>query len=1333
MSQQEFISNLFQEKSTYNYPSQAEDAANLLDIVSTDIYSESQRFAYELIQNADDAAVDANNTVHFEFFDHCIIISHNGLPFEERDIIAITSAGSSTKKSDENKTGYKGIGFKSVFGKSKRVTIFSGGYQFRFDKDAHKTMVPWQIIPIWTELAELSIPVQKSLIKNQFTVTTVLEFEETNSFYKDLEELVGNGQILLFLRKINKISISKNGNELLYVEKKIIFKSTLFNEVVLFKDSKEISAWVIKTFEQIEIDSQTKLAIKSDPKTPEKLKAANFTEISFAAKVENEQIKQLMSSESLIFTYLPTKVSQFNFPFLVNGNFLTTAAREGLHEDRAWNQWLMEVIAEKIIDWIAVLASSKFERSILSILPEKFVQNGNPLKKCFNLSFGNAIRTKEFVPTAQGLKKVSEIIIDNSSLSDLNFLSEIICEYIAEKENKDKAILQFANSNLFKRYKLKKIGAIDFDEEGIVPFLKSPVFKRNFQVQDNYALIEFFFKFNDHDFHNKLKDLPFIFAKGRKLKAPKEVCFPTKEFITSHGKQGAVILESVYRDIVKNPDLKLWLEKLGIEEPSDIAYVEREIINNIATYITGSNWFETTNFLFELHQKGELSDGHYEKLQHLKLLTKGGRRIVSAVNCYLPDYYNPRVEIESFYNKEDFYISEMYCVDGSSKILWRDFFIKIGVAENIDYKEHKWLSRSNSGECNVKFFDQHKGMDYHPWYTQDSYHVTFNYYNINKISFIELAEDFDFSKIFWKQVLQQLDLSKFNQGFHGYWGDNSEPHNRKESYNKWVIDNMPVIPTTLGLCKLASETFINDDEIMKIAGDFLPVLSYEGLLPAEWNEILRLKQKLELEDYLVVLEGISKDYKAEQQSKNKKQVGLIYTKIASEIPKYTNKKKKQLQDWALNVPILSKQGSFELAAELFYIKVPKFTVEAQEMKTVYLPDSNMGDSNIDELFRLFGVQIIDDFLPRIISPIEENQLKLKLQAIAPYISLIVATKESANFEDVFKEMTNILSLTHLYECTEISLAFVYQSEKIKGPSVKTFIERNNIYFVGKWNSPMTLYSLIPEIANLLGIKDEEEEIRLALQSTIEEFKDWLTQVGIDYSIIPEKAIKQSQAFSEKYSRNLTPIIQNELSELLHENNISIEQLKQILSDHHNGLMEENISFPSSKHLEQKGKNEENRVARELVYKRLLSEGYEFTGTSENNSVINGVYKDSVECPLVVKSYKNSSYKFNIRPNEWLQLCKPNAMFWVHRGNQNLEVLNIEGLLRANSQFHVQFETSTFSFDALVKFAEVFRFVKNVYFQLDSPNFTAANSSEIYIFNGATGIVETGGDVKELMH
>ena len=55
-SAKSIISKLEQEKSNYTSPGSAQDQANSLESLSTDIYTDNKRFIYELLQNADDAS-----------------------------------------------------------------------------------------------------------------------------------------------------------------------------------------------------------------------------------------------------------------------------------------------------------------------------------------------------------------------------------------------------------------------------------------------------------------------------------------------------------------------------------------------------------------------------------------------------------------------------------------------------------------------------------------------------------------------------------------------------------------------------------------------------------------------------------------------------------------------------------------------------------------------------------------------------------------------------------------------------------------------------------------------------------------------------------------------------------------------------------------------------------------------------------------------------------------------------------------------------------------------------------------------------------------------------
>ncbi|MFR1060391.1 MAG: sacsin N-terminal ATP-binding-like domain-containing protein [Enterocloster sp.] len=91
-------------------------------------YSDQAHFIYELIQNADDAG---STTARFILEPERLIFAHNGTRHfsisnpenEDRDskkghlgdINAITGIAFSNKKTQENKIGKFGVGFKAVF------------------------------------------------------------------------------------------------------------------------------------------------------------------------------------------------------------------------------------------------------------------------------------------------------------------------------------------------------------------------------------------------------------------------------------------------------------------------------------------------------------------------------------------------------------------------------------------------------------------------------------------------------------------------------------------------------------------------------------------------------------------------------------------------------------------------------------------------------------------------------------------------------------------------------------------------------------------------------------------------------------------------------------------------------------------------------------------------------------------------------------------------------------------------------------------------------------------------------------------------------------------
>lgn len=130
--------------------------------------------------------------------------------------------------------------------------------------------------------------------------------------------------------------------------------------------------------------------------------------------------------------------------------------------------------------------------------------------------------------------------------------------------------------------------------------------------------------------------------------------------------------------------------------------------------------------------------------------------------------------------------------------------------------------------------------------------------------------------------------------------------------------------------------------------------------------------------------------------------------------------------------------------------------------------------------------------------------------------------------------------------------------------------------------------------------------------------------------------------------------------------------------------------------------EANREAKEIVKEKLEKEGFEFTDGIGKYSTIDGVFKEDVEFPLVVKSYKYQDEPLKIGANEWKQLMRPNSVFCVHFGNRKIGYLELGKLLRTQDKLTISFSTENLDVeDRLEKFAELLQYFGNVHFDFNS--------------------------------
>ncbi|MCD8308202.1 MAG: hypothetical protein LUD51_08275, partial [Clostridia bacterium] len=342
----ENLIKLLEERYTLNTsPDVATTVAQGLIQLSSGIYTEEERYIFELLQNAVDAFSSNKKCLDIKIVlkDGYLIFMHNGDAFSDRDIKGLCDIGNGNKVGDAKKIGYKGIGFKSVFIRSTFVTVESGGYCFKFDKsqwdgywDKHwnekfgtketdkRYLMPWQIIPVQT------VP-PVNLDKSGYNVITYIRLDKNSRITDKIVKLLNNSQFLLFLRTANiKISYEQKDIVLNSIE-----KSTHDGIVSLSSNNMLQSQWLIYTNENVPVPTELLEDINADTNTPEKLKGARTFDLSFAIALRNDgKLKKVDRSDAVVYTYLPTsyKFGAEGFPFLVNANFITDAGRQQLHK-----------------------------------------------------------------------------------------------------------------------------------------------------------------------------------------------------------------------------------------------------------------------------------------------------------------------------------------------------------------------------------------------------------------------------------------------------------------------------------------------------------------------------------------------------------------------------------------------------------------------------------------------------------------------------------------------------------------------------------------------------------------------------------------------------------------------------------------------------------------------------------------------------------------------------------------------------------------------------------------------------------------------------------------
>ncbi|CAF3395382.1 unnamed protein product [Rotaria socialis] len=1078
------VQQLFETNSNYLDAQQALNQAYSLKALSDDLYTDPLRFVYELIQNSDDA-YDGYKTkapiVHIAIVDkNYLIVANYGKPFSERDVRGICCVGCGTKKLDHEKTGYKGLGFKAVFGKSDYVLIASKGNFFRFetnskafkwnekwgkDQTSWETLnqqnfvYPWQICPLWTETAQIPEPIREWLFAQPEVVATIIRLKNISETQEAIEMLTKQPYLFMFLRHIKDVRFSIST----LVETSLNISVLKDGSIkISYDNNKATSHWLLYSC-RLNVPE----TVLGDIRLPEKLNQDKVVEMTLAAKIDaNDKIEPVRGSDSVLFAYLPTKISTYNLPILVNSNFLVNASREHIHVDSLWNQWLFSCIPNETFKWIQELTkNAKWSEKAYDLLPN-IIPAKDKLADRYNQSCNDSVKRIPFLLSIdKNSLSINEAVVDLTMFSSENCIGhELIRDFILHRSSPKLRLAR--NPFVTNNHRLRNLGITQFTWDRCMEMLQSRYFSSKFTCESDIKFIQYLYiQRNSTQIQKRLYEIPFMMDQSGCLRRVQEIYFPSR-FSSADwlmlDSTDAYVHQEVMIWLETQLPIKQWLRKLGIIEKTDMTFVEQYLIPNVRTYINQANAIITIKRLFVLFQNGSLTTQHFHELRKLKLLSANGA-LVPAYHLYFSADYSPHLSLDFLDLDAALFLSPSYLeiIEKIPAHQWKYFFQSLGVHENICLMpiDDDWYS-----ELVQAYICAHT-------MNLPSY-MAFAFKNRMTILHIELTQiNYQFSVYFWEHVIRSININQLNE-FEMLLGQRRIPIS---NLPQWCVRTRLCIPTTTGVLLPSTEVFSNS--LLTIAGRYLPVFVCHLRNPHSdaWLKFFGFKTELSIDNCLTLLTLV---YLHSQNTglddDDERRIQLIYTRLIDDLSRMDQTRRNQCRIKQPIYLLSTNETQFMATIELVYSNDNNFVLP-NRVAQLRLSRENASNVHIDLLLEMFNVRQVrlkhlslsDDTNAQL-----SRSLHSKLRNIQPYL---FALAEFRKIKDHCIDYDfEIFEADRLELCYEKNIPICQRS---------VYLDNNQLFIKRPWNSNETMQTLSEILCKQFKLSpDFEPDLHLMLMA-----------------------------------------------------------------------------------------------------------------------------------------------------------------------------------------------------------------------------------------------------------
>lgn len=597
------------------------------------------RYLFELIQNANDALIDAqggldsisteHHLVRLQLTDQSLLVANYGQPFGPDNVRALCRLHTTTKSASKQ-IGHKGIGFKSVLEICQTPEVYSDIYAFGYDGEQFRQDVERIMGQHWDPrlpLPMLRVPYPRYInqlpqeererieaLFDEGYVTVIrlpLTDPRTVKEVADRMGMDGEGDIrptlLLFMTAISQIELCfPDGREVAYYRQVVPLSETQkVNKVVLYRSDaggdRIDSRWLV--LGPVERQLSDRSLVAELDKAWQDVNALRF---SLAFPLADDARSPLVSQASQPFyVYFPTEEPS-GLRFAVHADFHVGHDRKTLALNPL-NKWLIdEICAYLASDGIELLKQQwPYSHQLVDLLAPSS-QPEREFAHAFMQTYLSSLSATPFVPTEGRHYKAPEDIC----FPPENVDQEQFRRLFPAAKLRGAARWAYPTPEVVESERRRRLPFLLRPELGakvVTPAMVIDALSRDGMpsIDEAFELIQFLADWYDRlpggyqrsDFEERLKSIPiFPTTKGwQKPRADGGTVFQANlhsnvnDVVPPAGFEFAVIVRSIYPESGTNSKQYAMFRRLGARE-----YSARDIVRDaILPVLTNPERFET--------------------------------------------------------------------------------------------------------------------------------------------------------------------------------------------------------------------------------------------------------------------------------------------------------------------------------------------------------------------------------------------------------------------------------------------------------------------------------------------------------------------------------------------------------------------------------------------------------------------------------------------------------------------------------------------------------------------------------------------------------------------